>query len=601
MLSFRARFALAATAVSLISNLLCGAPALTTIQDVLYKADGTKFSGVLQITWTSFQAGDTSNIPTQSVTSEITNGYLHVLLVPTTNAATPAVYNVVYNSDGRVQFSEIWVVPPSTSPLRVSDVRTSRSAGNASALSQTQINDVSGLRTELNIRPTIGAGFAPSRAAVIDSNGGLTGASGNLSDCVHVDGSSGPCGTSGGTTTPPTPVTFSDAEIPLGPIDGVNPTFQLAGAPSPAVSLEIYRNGLDLQRNVDFTVSGSTITFQSGSVPQVGDALQAFYRTGSGTTSSAAFADAETPSGTVDGSNTAFGLLNTPTPVLSLALFRNGLAMQRNLDFTVTGAAINFQTWSVPQPGDILQAFYRAPGTSSTASFADAESPSGTIDGVNRVFGLANTPSPATSLELFRNGLALQRNVDFTLSGATLTFQSTSVPQPGDALEAFYRTAASGAAGALTALSAPTSVPSCTVYALSNNGSSWTTSVNGATAMAGPPLAYSTLQDVPLFALPSKGTITGIREKTTVAFSGAGFTAFSLWIGDTVGGPAFYTPASYDLTAAPGNTNFLSTQLFKSATDAGSTVIAHLSANAVLNSAPITGSVDIDVCWVTLP
>jgi len=75
----------------------------------------------------------------------------------------------------------------------------------------------------------------------------------------------------------------------------------------------------------------------------------------------------------------------------------------------------------------------------------------------------------------------------------------------------------------------------------------------------------------------------------------------SLWIGDSVGGPAFYTSAGYDLTAAPGNTNFLSTQLFKSATDAGSTVIAHLSANALLNAAPIAGSVDADVCLVILP
>src|SRR5258708_25508784 len=138
MLNFRARFAFASAALYMVSKLLCAAPALTTIQDVLYKADGSKFNGILQITWTSFRAADTSNIPTQSLTTQVTNGYLHVLLVPTTNAAPPAVYTVVYNSDGRIQFTEIWVVPPSTSPLRAAAVRSSAS-NTAAASTQTQM------------------------------------------------------------------------------------------------------------------------------------------------------------------------------------------------------------------------------------------------------------------------------------------------------------------------------------------------------------------------------------------------------------------------------------------------------------------------------
>ncbi len=206
-MSFRARFALASIALSITSILLCAGPALTTIQDLLYKADGTRFNGTLLITWTGFQAGDTSNIATQSVTAPVSNGYLRVVLVPTTTAATPTVYNVVYNSDGKIQYSETWVVPPSNTPLRVADVLSSRTDGDvAAAITQLQISDISGLQTELNIRPTIGAGYAPSRASVIDSVGGLGGATGNLSDCVHVDGTSGPCGSAvaGTDFAPPT-------------------------------------------------------------------------------------------------------------------------------------------------------------------------------------------------------------------------------------------------------------------------------------------------------------------------------------------------------------------------------------------------------------
>ncbi len=246
MLRFRALLALAFPIV--LSTLVCAQPPLTTIQDILYKADGTRFNGILTITWNSFNASNNSNIATQRVTSSVTNGYLRVMLVPTTNAVSPAVYNVVYNSDGAIQFTETWVVPPSTSPLTVAAVRSSSSISGAVALSQFQITDVLGLRTELNIRPTLGAAFAVSRAAVIDSSGGIAGASGNLSDCVHVDGTSGACGTSSATSG------FVDAQTPSGIVDGSNLAFQLATAPSPATSLAFYRNGLALQEGVDFTL-----------------------------------------------------------------------------------------------------------------------------------------------------------------------------------------------------------------------------------------------------------------------------------------------------------------------------------------------------------
>jgi hypothetical protein len=90
------------------------APPLTTIQDVLYKADGTTFTGSLYIEWKSFEATDSSYIATQSLTVPVVNGVLRVQLVPTTNAATAASYLVRYNSDGNIQYEETWAVPPSS-------------------------------------------------------------------------------------------------------------------------------------------------------------------------------------------------------------------------------------------------------------------------------------------------------------------------------------------------------------------------------------------------------------------------------------------------------------------------------------------------------
>src|ERR1700733_1850964 len=100
-------------------------PALTTIQDILYRADGTRFNGEIFISWNAFTAGDTSNIATAQVKLPIVNGVLHVELVPTTTASAGANYQVTYNSQGQFQFSQIWAVPPSSVPLKVSAVLVS--------------------------------------------------------------------------------------------------------------------------------------------------------------------------------------------------------------------------------------------------------------------------------------------------------------------------------------------------------------------------------------------------------------------------------------------------------------------------------------------
>ena len=79
---------------------------------------------------------------------------------------------------------------------------------------------------------------------------------------------------------------YSDAETPAGTINGTNATFTLVAAPSPAASLLLLRNGLVQKSGVDYTLSGSTITFASGAIPQaptIGgvvtpDILLAYYR-----------------------------------------------------------------------------------------------------------------------------------------------------------------------------------------------------------------------------------------------------------------------------------------------------------------------------------
>ena len=74
---------------------LMAAPKLTTIQDTLYRADGTRLTGTVTITWTPFDAADTSVIGMQTVSVPVSNGALFVQLVPTTDETTSGTYTVV--------------------------------------------------------------------------------------------------------------------------------------------------------------------------------------------------------------------------------------------------------------------------------------------------------------------------------------------------------------------------------------------------------------------------------------------------------------------------------------------------------------------------
>jgi hypothetical protein len=329
-------------------------PPLTTISDTLYNADGTRFNGVLVISWPSFEASDTSNIGAETENVQIVNGVLYVQLVPTTNADTAAVYTVLYTSLGVPQFSQTWAVPPaSILPFRVRDVALAPGTVTGSAPAAATvitISDVTGLQTALNVRPPIGVSFGISRSAVIDATGAIDAAMGNLTDCLHVDGTSGPCAS--------VSTTFIDGEVPQGTVNGSNASFTLANVPNPYTSLSLFRNGLLLDAGIDYTLASNAITFQSNTLPQTGDTLLASYRL-SVTIPGVGFVDEQTPTGALNGVNLIFTLSQSPSPTTSLAVYRNGLRLSPGADFNLSGAVITFVSGLAPQTGDTLICSYR--------------------------------------------------------------------------------------------------------------------------------------------------------------------------------------------------------------------------------------------------
>jgi uncharacterized protein YuzE len=80
-------------------------------------------------------------------------------------------------------------------------------------------------------------------------------------------------------------------------------------------------------------------------------------------------------------------------------------------------------------------------GVTTVGQFAFNESPVGVIDGVNREFELANTPSPPSSLMLFLNGQLLRRGdtADYVLNGKIITFVEGISPVDDDTILATYQ------------------------------------------------------------------------------------------------------------------------------------------------------------------
>lgn len=70
--------------------------------------------------------------------------------------------------------------------------------------------------------------------------------------------------------------------------------------------------------------------------------------------------------------------------------------------------------------------------------FADAEVPTGTVNGSTTAFTLAQTPNPAASLVLVLNGITQTAGgTDYTLATNTITY--VAAPPTGSIHEAWYR------------------------------------------------------------------------------------------------------------------------------------------------------------------
>ena len=175
------------------------------------------------------------------------------------NYSAPTLTSVGYFWNGTASAADTWTIQNvlgsgsnPTSVLTISHVGTSGASS---------VSIAGGVSTPV-VTSTVATGTAPF---VVASTTPVA----NLS--IPWSGLSG---------TPSAGFNFSENETPSGLINGVNATYTLAHTPI-TDSLKLYWNGIRLLQGTHFTLSGSTITMLTGSIPQVNtpvDYLIADYR-----------------------------------------------------------------------------------------------------------------------------------------------------------------------------------------------------------------------------------------------------------------------------------------------------------------------------------
>lgn len=146
-------------------------------------------------------------------------------------------------------------------------------------------------------------------------------------------------------------------ELMTGTVNGTNKVFTTG---SNFTNIQVYKNGVAMHLTDDFTITGANqITFVTA--PATGTKLTASYILGSQTmiNGSSSLLQDETPTGAVNGSNTAF---TTARPYIAntLEVFINGVKQKRGTHFTeTTPTSGTFTMGDAPLTGDDIMVNYQ--------------------------------------------------------------------------------------------------------------------------------------------------------------------------------------------------------------------------------------------------
>lgn len=263
---------------------------------------------------------------------------------------------------------------------------------------------------------------------------------------------------------------------PTGSINGSNATFTTPDVYQ-AGTLEVYLNGQRLVAGASADYVETSGGFTMNYAPVTGDVLYVDYMisTVTNTKPSDSIITGMTPTGTLDGVNKTFTLPN-PYYTGQLRVYLDGVRQKLTTDYTESPTAGTFTFVTAPLAGStILCDYVIAAGwiVGGSNSFITEESPTGTINGTNKVFTTVNNTYVANSLEIYLNGLKQLRGTDYTeTTPSSGTFTFVTAPLTGDIIRVNYQLAASTSANADTVDSfhASTTPTANTILPLDNTG-----------------------------------------------------------------------------------------------------------------------------------
>jgi hypothetical protein len=92
------------------------APAMNTVSDTVYRADGTVSSGTLLISWPAFTTADSKPVAAGNLSVAIgADGKVSIPLAPNAGASPDGTYyRVVFQSSDGASHTEFWSVPAGT-------------------------------------------------------------------------------------------------------------------------------------------------------------------------------------------------------------------------------------------------------------------------------------------------------------------------------------------------------------------------------------------------------------------------------------------------------------------------------------------------------
>ena len=134
------------TLIAVFSVIVClgisawaAGPQLTTITDIVYRADGTAASGTTLISWPAFVTAEGDAVAAGGKSVAVPEGGAFTTQLAPNVGASPAgtFYTVVFQLDDGTVRTEYWAVP-TNSPVKISDVRTTPGTGLTNGLASQQ-------------------------------------------------------------------------------------------------------------------------------------------------------------------------------------------------------------------------------------------------------------------------------------------------------------------------------------------------------------------------------------------------------------------------------------------------------------------------------